>query len=687
MTETAGSIAQPPAQADSRRPEDLFRRALLDYGRGDPLQAQALCLRAIEADPHHAETHHLLGVLYAQAGRHDEALARFERAIAESPEEARFHHSMAVCRHQQGHMAQALASADEALRLNPRSVSALVARGHALHGLGRHEEALACYSRALDLHPGQVDYLTHRAITLSKLRRWDASLADLRAVLKVQPNHVTAQCTLAFLYHEGKLHEIALGLFREALRWEPANTNARAGVLSAQNHACDWEDHAGQVETLRAADKPIGSPFVALAQLDDPQWFLDTFKRMNADLRVTPASKLPARPRHAQQRIHIAYLCAEFHNHATSYLIAQVLELHDRQRFEVTCMAIPKGVDPEDGMRARIRAACDRFINGHALSDQDIIEQCRQLGVDIAVDLNGLSTAGRLAIWGARCAPVQINWLAFPGTVGTTSRDYLIADPTVIPPEDTRYYSEKVIWLPHTYQPNDGKRRIAPTVPSRQSCGLPEQAFVFCCFNNNFKIQPDTFDAWMRILHRVPGSVLWLLQDSPDAARNLSKEAVARGIDADRLVFANRMTLPEHLARHALADLFIDTWPYNAHTTASDALWAGLPVLTRQGRAFQARVGASLLKAIGLPELITQSTADYEELAVALARDPQRLGDLRTRLRAQRLDHPLFDCARFTRNLESAYAQAMARHLTGLAPDHLVIHESPRTAVQPDNDP
>jgi predicted O-linked N-acetylglucosamine transferase (SPINDLY family) len=404
----------------------------------------------------------------------------------------------------------------------------------------------------------------------------------------------------------------------------------------------------------------MSASFPLLALVDEPRIHFRAADKWVRE-KAQPSGSLSASiERRRDKKIHIAYLSADYHDHATSYLMAELFESHDRDRFELT--AISFGPDHSQAMRQRVSAAFDRFEDVRRMSDVEVARRCRELGVDIAVDLKGFTQDSRLGILAERCAPIQINWLGYPGTMAAPFIDYIVADRTLITEAELEHYTEKVIWLPDTYQVNDSQRHISDKNFTRAECGLPESAFVFCCFNNNYKILPTTFDVWMRLLDRVPSSVLWLLEDNPIAAKNLRAEAIARGVDGDRLVFAKRIPLPQHLARHRVADLFIDTWPCNAHTTASDALWAGLPVLTRSGRSFASRVAASLLNAIGLPELITQSEQDYEELAVALAQDSERLQALKKRLSINRTTYPLFNCKRFTKNLESAYYQVMERH-------------------------
>jgi predicted O-linked N-acetylglucosamine transferase (SPINDLY family) len=365
--------------------------------------------------------------------------------------------------------------------------------------------------------------------------------------------------------------------------------------------------------------------------------------------------------RYRHDRIRVAYLSADFHDHATAHLAAGLFEHHDRARFET--FAVSFGPDDRSAMRQRLERAFGRFIDVRGKTDQAIAELVRRHEIDIAVDLKGVTLGARPGVLARRPAPLQVNYLGYPGTMGAPYIDYLIADAFVVPPDGEGAYSEKVVRLPDCYQINDATRPVAQAPPSRAQAGLPPDAFVFCCFNNNYKITPDLFDVWMRLLRAVEGSVLWLLEGNAHAPGNLRREAQARGVAADRLVFAPRLAdLDAHLARHRLADLFLDTHYCNAHTTASDALWAGLPLLTCAGATFASRVAGSLLHAVGLPELVTHSLADYEALALTLARDEILLADVRDRLARNRLTVPLFDTARTTRAIEQAFTAMWERH-------------------------
>src|SRR5262249_6708911 len=370
-------------------------------------------------------------------------------------------------------------------------------------------------------------------------------------------------------------------------------------------------------------------------------------------------------------KVRIGYFSADFRNHAVAYLIAHLFELHDRSKFEIFGFSFGRSVD--DGMRRRLTAGFDQFIEVKDKSDKATAELAKNLQIDIAVDLMGITEQSRTGIFAHRAAPIQVNFLGFPGTMGASYIDYIIVDRTLIRPEEAKFYSEKVVYLPHSYQVNDRTRQISDRAFRRDELGLPADTFVFCCFNNCFKITPDVFDIWMRLLAKVDGSVLWLLRSNESAAQSLCGEAVRHGIASDRLVFGEPMNLPDHLARHAVADLFLDTLYYNGHTTASDALWAGLPLVTRRGDTFAARVAASLLNAVGLPELITATSDEYEQLALELATDQDKLLLLKKRLADNRLKYPLFDTELFTKHIESAYQKMWERHRMNLKPDHLSV--------------
>jgi predicted O-linked N-acetylglucosamine transferase (SPINDLY family) len=371
-----------------------------------------------------------------------------------------------------------------------------------------------------------------------------------------------------------------------------------------------------------------------------------------------------------QNKIRIGYFSPDFKDHPVAALTVELFELHNRDQFEIIAFSFCGFSDSVLGLR--LQEAFDQFIDVSSMSDIEIAQLSANLGIDIAVDLCGHTAQSRTGIFAHRAAPIQVNYLGYPGTMGAPYFDYIIADKTLIPRESFNFYSEKIVYLPHTYQVNDRSRTISDRRFTKQELGLPETGFIFCCFNNNFKILPEMFNSWMRILLSVEKSTLWLFEDNPWAADNLKKEAAKRGVAPERLIFAQKLPRAEHLARHLYADLFLDTYPYNAHTTASDALWVGLPVLTLMGDSFASRVAASLLNAVNLPELITTNQADYESLAINLATHPQKLNALKQKLISDRLTSPLFNTALFTENIEKVYLQMHKRYQSKFKPDHML---------------
>jgi predicted O-linked N-acetylglucosamine transferase (SPINDLY family) len=444
---------------------------------------------------------------------------------------------------------------------------------------------------------------------------------------------------------------------------------------------CDWreiESAGRRIEAGISNDLPLSAPLPVLAFFDRAD-LQHRAAQIWARAECRTAGTLPPIvPRIAAEKIRVGYFSADFREHAVAMVTTELFESHDRSKFEI--IAFSFGPETGDDTRLRLRRTFDQFIDVNGMPDREVALLARSLGIDIAVDLGGYTAGCRPKIFAWRAAPIQVNYLGYPGTMGARFMDYLIADRVVIPESQRCHYDEKIIYLPHSYLPNDSTRGISDADFTREQFGLPPSVFVFCCFNGPYKITQDTFAGWMRILGRVPGSVLWLSQTSGPAAQNLRQEATRLGVSAERLIFAERMpSLADHLARHALGDLLLDTLPYNAHATAMDALWSGLPVLTRVGSSFAGRVAASLLKTIELPELITETAGQYEDLAVELAANPQRLADIRRKLAVNRLTTPLFDTRSLTRHLETAYTMVLERRLAGLQPDHTIV----RSALEP----
>ena len=676
-------------QGQLQRAEALYREILQEQPRhfdalhflgiaaGQQGRAEAavdLFTRALAINGNDAATHSDLGNALLALRRYDDAIASCDRALGLEPESAEAHFNRGVALQCLRRREEALASYERALVNRPDFAAALYHRGNALQSLNRTGEALASYERALAIQPDYPEALNYRGIALQILKRPEEALASYAQALAIQPDYVEALSNQGGALRALRRPEEALTSYARALAINPDFPFLMGTCLNTRMQVCDWTGLSAAIKALAAgidAGQRVASPFSLLAA---PATLLQ--QRHCAEIFVQ--DKFPAgtsvpgdRPRSPHERLRLGYFSADFHDHPTAYLLAELIERHDRTRFEVTAFSF--GPPATDAMRARLEAAFDRFIDVRTQSGAAIGLLARELEVDIAVDLKGFTEDSRTDIFAARAAPLQVNYLGFPGTMGASYMDYLIADRTLIPDGHLAGYAETIVYLPHSYQPNDAHRVIADRRFTRQEVGLPGQGFVFCCFNINWKITPDVFAIWMRLLARVEGSVLWLIEGNPAAARNLRAESEKRGIAAARLVFAPHMSLPEHLARHRLADLFLDTLPCNAHTTASDALWAGLPVLTQLGETFAGRVAASLLRAVGLPELVTESAQAYDALALELASNAPKLAALRERLAANRLTEPLFDTALFTRHIEVAYTAMWQRHQAGLPPEHIVV--------------
>jgi predicted O-linked N-acetylglucosamine transferase (SPINDLY family) len=616
--------------------------------------AEAHARRALARDAADPEALGLLGASLLYQARHAEALGPLEAAHRAAPRKGSGHR-LGYCRLALGDFAGAAQVLEREVQAFPDLVNARLALGVALVQLQRQEDALAAFLEAARLDPGSAEAHTNAGNVLAALGRHDEALAQLRQAAQAAPGLADLHFNLGAAQQRLKRHEEAIASFQAALDIAPRMPYALGHRVWNELSLCRWDAIGpGSAELRRQVRDGIPvAPFTLLAVSDDPQE-----QRQCAELHVRKS--LPALPaplwrgeRYGHARIRVAYLSADYCEHATAYLAAGLFERHDRSNFET--FALSYGPDDRSPMRSRLARAFDRFVDVRALSDAQVARLLRDMEIDIAVDLKGHTTEARLGILAHRPAPVQVAYLGYPGTSGAGFIDYMLADRFVLPQTERDCWTERIVYLPDCYQVNDSGCAIAEQTPTRAAAGLPEHAFVFCCFNNSYKILPQTFDVWMRLLRALHGSVLWLLEDNAGARVNLEREARARGVDPVRLVFARRLPHAEHLARHRLADLYLDTLPCNAHTGASDALWAGLPVLTCAGRTFAGRVAGSLLHAVGLPELVTRSLVEYEALALQLAGERGQLMQLRERLAANRASAPLFDTERFRENLESAY--------------------------------
>jgi protein O-GlcNAc transferase len=628
----------------------------------------------LAAQPRHVAALKAKASAQLTLGRHADALLTFDQALAFLPADVAAHMGRGAALIELARHKEAIGSFDRALALGPGNPDCLNSRAFALRALNRHQNALASCARALSFDPRHVEALNNRAAILCDLERYDEALASYDQALAVEGRHFNALIGRAITLKRLNRHEEALAAYDTAILIRSDHPDCLGWIDSAAG-ICDWRRTADLEGNLAAKirDGWDVSPFTVLGHCDDPALLL----RCAQNSVARQASAPPSWPRfdpgqRGGGKIRIAYLSADFRAHVMGYQIAELIERHDRDRFEV--LGVSFAVDDGSAIRARLIRGFDRFLDVRARSDREVAQALRALEVDIAIDLMGHTRDARLGILAQRAAPIQVSYLGYAGTSGADFIDYILGDPVVLPFAHQPFYRERIVQLPDSFFATDSQRPVAASSGGgsgggRREAGLPEQGFVFCCFNNAAKLNPAMFDIWMRLLAGVPDSVLWLSPKNASAERNLREEARRRGIDAGRLVFAPRVAqIADHLARHRLADLFLDTLPYNAHATAGDALWAGLPVLTCLGASFAARVGGSLVRAVGLPELVTASLAEYEALALRLARERGLLACLRERLERNRAASALFDTARLARHIEAAYATMWETWQRGEAP-------------------
>lgn len=644
----------------------------------DALAEAAKCLERAQAiAPNEALVQINLGLLRQKQGRLDDALQAFKNTVELRPDIALAHANLGGVFNLKKEFALAEQHCRKAVELDATLAAGWSNLGDALNGQLKHEAAEAACREAVRQAPGMVEaWITLSKALIGREQFFEAGAACARAT-ELDPSAVEAWMNMGISLRKLKNFEKAAQAFSNALTLKPDLDFVLAEVIDAQRSDCAWDSLVEKFSLLRTKVEKgnYGTHHFAFLSFTDDLALIRKAMDFNATRFPANTALGPVAPRPVPARIRVGYFSADFRPHPVAYLISELFELHDRDRFEIIGFSFgPRSNDP---YRCRIQAAFDRFFDVRDQSHLEIAQLARALEIDIAIDLMGFTEHCRSEIFALRAAPIQASYLGYPGTSCLPYIDYLIADPTLIPEESRQYYSERIAYLPDSYQPNDRKRRIAERTFTRSEQGLPDSAFIFCCVNNTYKLSPDTFAVWMSILRQTGNSVLWLTRPSATAVENLKKEAVRHGVAPERIVFASQMPeLADHLARLRLADLFLDTLPFNAHTTASDALWAGVPVLTCMGEALQSRVAASLLNAIGLPELVTTNMQDYERLALELAGNPEKLAALRNRLAQNRDTTPLFDTPKLTRHLESAYEQMMSRYQAGLPPDHIFVERS-----------
>ena len=639
---------------------------------------QALARLALEnlvaSDATSSKAFELLGYVYGNEGRLAEAHGCLDKACRLPRPSPEAWYYLGVSSLRQGLAEPAVRAFDKAIALAGPFFEALHDRGTAYSQLGRNAPALESYTSALKLKPDSFDLVFNIGKVYDKLKDFGQALAYYDRALQLDPRVADVWAHKgAVLYDAGRYAE-AIDHWERALSIDPQVDDLRGFLFHARLRLCDWRHWESERTELLArferGEKACG-PFEMLAISGDEEVQARCAQRWVA-ANLASAAAAPAFERSERDKVRVGYFSADFGRHAVSFLTAEIFELHDRDRFEIFAFALKKAA-PDDEVRARLVRAFDHFVEVDAVSDAEIVDRARSLRLDIAVDLGGHTTGSRTDVLRDRVAPVQVNYLGFPGTMGAGFIDYIVADEIAIPGPSRAHYAEKVVWLPECFQPSDTRRPSSTSQGQRSKFGLPEDGFVFCCFNNTYKINPDVFASWMRILGAVEGSCLWLLADGEIVPANLRREAARAGIEPGRLVFGGRLGLSEYLDRYRHADLVLDTLPFNAGTTANDALFMGLPVLTRTGNSFAGRMAASLLKTLDLPELIVRSTPEYESAAIRMARQPAEFQGIKSKLMQNSFAGPLFDMPRYTRHLEAAYLEMHRRWQEGSQPDNLRI--------------
>jgi len=706
----ADLIMQEVLQNDSNSADAVFELGLAYAKANKLLEASAVfsCLQFYKNND--VRIPYNLGLIHSLLGRHQLALEAYDLAHKIQPDDVEILINKGSTCNDIRKYDLALEILEKATQLRPDIPEAWSNIGIALNNLNLYQESIKAYNKAIELAPGyheawsnksvplnklkrfseafeacdkalslKPDYAegwSNKGVTLNELKRYDEAIAHYDKALSLKPDYAEAWSNKGVTLHELQRYDEAIAHYDKALSLKPDIDWIFGDLLHTKMKICNW---SGLAESLVDVYKKVGvrekivNPFPLLALTDDA-----LLHKKSSEIYVN--SKYPSNPTlgsiptsSKKEKIRIAYFSPDFRNHPVSFLTSELFEIHNRNKFEIIAFSL-KRAPIGDEMNLRMRKGFDRFIDIENMSDREIAQLVRELEIDIAIDLAGLTQFSRTGIFSYRAAPIQVNWLGYPGTIGANFIDYIVADKTIIPEQDQKFYSEKVVTLPDTYIVDDSKRIASSRIFTKKECGLPENGFVFCCFNNDYKFNPNVLGGWSRVLLAVKNSVIWTSENNKFFRGNLLAEFESRGIDSNRIIFAPRVDLmTDHLARYSLADLFLDTYPYSAHTTAIDSLKAGVPVLTLLGRSFAGRVAASLLNVNGLPELVTNSQESYEALAIELAMNPKKLAEIKLKLANNRMTTPLFDTPLFTKNIEAAYIKMYERYQEGLEPDHIVI--------------
>ena len=667
----ADSILKRVIQVDTKNLPALHILGLIKASQEKYEEAASLLARAARIQPNDASIRYNLAKALTDSGSDKEALPHHKKSVELAPNNPEGWLSYGKTASNLGRHEDALTCYDSALKLKPDYAAAALNKGAALKELKRYEEAVVCAERALSVDPKLAEGWLNLGVALRQLKRFDEAIAHYDTALSLKSDYAEAWFNKGGILNELNRYEEAIAHWDKALSLKSNIDWLYGHFVHLKMKIGSWDNFHEEVnniiDKLRLHQK-ASPPFQILSLTDDASLLKKSSEIYGfEEYPFNPTlGKISKRPK--SQKIRIAYFSSDFGNHAVSLLTAELYEIHDRSRFEVFAFSLRRAPE-NDAINLRLRKGFDRFVDAEDMSDLEIARLARELEIDLAIDLSGQTQFSKTGIFAYRAAPIQVNWLGYPGTSGADFIDYIVADKTIIPESHQQFYTEKVVYLPDTYMVDDSMRVPSSRVFTREECGLPKNAFVYCCFNNGYKFNPQVLDSWSRILFKVENSILWISENNKLFKSNIVIEFEKRGINSDRIIFAQKMELMvDHLARSSLADIFLDTHPYNAHTTAMDSLKAGVPVLTLIGQSFAGRVAASLLNAIGLPELITHNQEEYEAKAIEFGLNPQTLANIKQRLASNRLTTPLFNTSRFTKNLEAAYLNMYELHQAGSQP-------------------
>ncbi len=646
-----------------------FAQAINFFDNGNLNESKKLCLKILKEEPKNFDILHLLGIISFKLEDYKNSADLIAKAVTINPKDAEAYNNQALVLKKINKLEDAIESLNQAIKIKPDFIQAYNRRGHLLVELNQLDDALENFNKAIEINPNFAEAYNNRGNILNKLNRHTESIESYDKAISINPNFAEAYNNRGGVQKDLKLYEAAHESYEKAIKIKPNLDFLLGSLIYTKLHLCNWKSFDENLkkieENIIKGNKSL-TPFSSLLLLNSPSLQKKAAEIYFKAKYISKDALKSFDERPENNKIRVGYYSADFRKHVMSDLLIHLFKCHDKSKFELIGFSFIPG--KPDLMHNEIKKNFDQFFDVSLKTDKEIAQISKDMNIDIAVDLMGFTTHNRMGIFKESCAPIKINFLGYPGTLGSNHHDYIIADKTLIPKKNQKDYSEKIVYLPDSYKLDHSARKVSNKIFTKQEMGLPKKSFVFCCFNNNFKITPNVFNTWMNTLKSVNNSVLWLMikKNNPTVKNHLKKEALKKGIESDRLIFASRMSLPDHLARLRLANLFIDTMPYNAHTTASDALWVGLPVLTLCGETFASRVAASMLNAVGLSELITLTDKKFEDLAIELGNNPKKLQQIKNKLNNNKISKPLFNSKLFTKNIEKAYSIIYEEHLKKL---------------------